>query len=327
MRDGPGQGECVVGLDVGGTGMKGALLDRGLRPLLGERRPTPRGEGPDAVVAEIASVLTSLARKAGARGLAVRGAGVVVPGIVDESLARARWSGNIGWRDLPLAELLASRTGLAVTLGHDVRAGGRAESELGAARGAKDVLFVAVGTGVSAAVICDGRPVVAGGFAGELGHLVVEPGGLPCVCGAQGCLETVGTASAVASAYTARTGRTVEGAREVTALLAEGDPDARAVWARATDALAASLVMATTLLGPELIVLGGGLAEAGDQLLDPVRARLDERFTFQRRPGVVRAGLGDAAGCLGAGLYAWRAADDRRPADASAPAGATVCAL
>ncbi|MFJ9213915.1 ROK family protein [Streptomyces sp. NPDC102264] len=327
MRDRFGPGECVVGLDVGGTGMKGALLDRDLRPLFVARRPTPRGDGPDVVVSEIAAALTSLAKEAADQDLTVRGAGVVVPGIVDEDTARAVWSGNIGWRDLPLAELLESDTGLAVTLGHDVRAGGCAESELGAARGAKDVLFVAIGTGVSAAVICDGRPVVAGGFAGELGHLVVEPGGSLCVCGVQGCLETVATASAIASSYTARTGRTVKGASDVTTLLGEGDAEAQRIWDRATDALATSLVMATTLLGPELIVLGGGLAEAGDLLLEPVRTRLEERFTFQRRPGVVRAALGDAAGCLGAGLYAWRAVYDAPGTQPAESVEATVCPL
>lgn len=303
-------GECVIALDVGGTGMKGALLDRRLRPLVAVRRATPRAAGPDAVVAEIAAVLTELAERAAERGLTVRRAGVVVPGVVDEESARAVYSANLGWRDLPLADLLQERTGLPVVLGHDVRAGGAAEWLLGAARGAQDVLFVAIGTGIAAAVLSDGRPVRAKGYAGELGHLVVEPGGAVCGCGARGCLETLASASAVAAAFTARTGRPVSGADEVAALLAEGDADARAVWDRAADALATALASATTLLAPELIVLGGGLAEAGELLLGPVRERLAERLTFQRRPGLVAAELGDEAGCLGAGLYAWRAVND-----------------
>ncbi|WP_035804940.1 ROK family protein [Kitasatospora mediocidica] len=317
MPEHRGAGECVIALDVGGTGMKGALLDRDLKPLLTLRRPTPRAAGPDAVLAEIAATLGELADRATALGLTIRQAGVVVPGIVDEESARARYSANIGWRDLPLAEILAERTALPVTLGHDVRAGGYAESVLGAARGARDVLFVAIGTGIAAAVISDGRPVRAGGYAGELGHLVVEPGGAPCGCGNRGCLETVASASAVAAAYTARTGRAVEGADQVAALVEYGDPDARAVWQRAVDALAAALAVAGTLLAPELIVLGGGLAEADDLLLEPVRAALASQLTFQRRPRVVRAVLGDEAGCLGAGLYAW---------DATAPSTAKALA-
>lgn len=303
-------GECVIALDVGGTGMKGALLDRRLRPLFTLRRPTHRAAGPEAVVAHMAAALESLAEQAAVMGFTVLRAGVAVPGIVDEDRARAVYSGNIGWRDLPLGDILGQRTGIPVTLGHDVRAGGNAERVLGAARGARDVLFVPIGTGVSAAVISDGRPVRGGGFVGELGHIVVEPDGAACVCGGRGCVETVATAAAIAAAFTVRSGRSVEGADEVAALVAQGDPHALTIWNRAVDALVTAFTTASTLLAPELIVVGGGLAEAGDLLLDPIRTRLAERLTFQRRPRLVRAELGDQAGCLGAGLLAWYAMNE-----------------
>ncbi|MEX0171212.1 ROK family protein [Streptomyces sp. LMG1-1-1.1] len=310
-RDEPGGPDCVIALDVGGTGMKGALLDRDLNALYTVRRATPRRAGPEAVVAEIAAVLRGLDESAAVRTLTVRGAGVVVPGIVDEETRTAVHSVNLGWRDLPLAAVLEEATGLPVTLGHDVRAGGAAECRLGAARGARDAWFVPVGTGVSAAVFSDGRPVRAGGFAGELGHVVVDPGGEPCACGGRGCLETVASAAAIGAAYGARVGREADGAAEVAAMLVRGDPDARAVWDRAVEALAAALATAATLLAPEVVVVGGGLAESGGLLLDPLRAALDRRLTFQRRPEVVRAALGDRAGCLGAGLAAWSDAGSR----------------
>ncbi|MFD4256795.1 ROK family protein [Streptomyces sp. NPDC058534] len=297
--------ECVIALDVGGTGMKGALLDCRLQPLLTQRRPTHRAAGPEAVVAHMAAALESLAKQASAMGLTALRAGVVVPGIVDEDSARAVYSGNIGWRDLPLGAILEQRTGIPVTLGHDVRAGAHAERVLGAARAARDVLFVPIGTGVSAAVISDGRPLRGGGFAGELGHIVVDANGAECVCGGRGCVETVATAAAIATAFTVRSGRPVEGADEVAALVAQRDPHALTVWNRAVDALVTAFTTAVTLLAPGLIVVGGGLAEAGDLLLDPIRTRLAERLTFQRRPRLVRAELGDQAGCLGAGLLAW----------------------
>lgn len=303
---GPG---CVLALDVGGTGMKGAVLDRGLRAASVLRRPTPRAAGPDAVVEEIAAALDALHGLARDRGLPVRAAGVVVPGIVDEAAGRAVRAVNIGWRDLPLAALLEERTRGPVALGHDVRAGSLAETVAGAGRGARDVLFVALGTGVASAVVGDGRVVSAGGHAGELGHVVVEPGGARCACGGRGCLETVASAAAVAAAYTARSGRAVEGAAAVAALVARGDRVAREVWERAADALAAALATATTLLGTELIVLGGGLARAGGLLLDPVREGLARRLTFQRPPAVTGAAFGDRAGCVGAGVLAWRRAD------------------
>ncbi|MET8213061.1 ROK family protein, partial [Streptomyces sp. NPDC005373] len=146
----------VVALDVGGTSMKGALFDRRMLPRVTLRRPTPRQSGPDAVarvtlrrptprqsgpdavVEAIARTLKELEALAEAKGLTVGGAGVAVPGIVDERTAHAVYSANIGWRDLQLGALLSEMTGIPVTLGHDVRAGGLAESKLGAARGAGD---------------------------------------------------------------------------------------------------------------------------------------------------------------------------------------------
>ncbi|MGW8358735.1 ROK family protein [Streptomyces wedmorensis] len=308
-RDGTDGRECVIALDVGGTGMKGALLDRDLNTLHALRAATPRRSGPEAVVGQIVAVLRGLDASAVARGLTVRNAGVVVPGIVDEETRTAIHSVNLGWRDLPLAAVLERATGLPVALGHDVRAGGAAECRLGAARGARDAWFVPIGTGVSAAVFSDGRAVRAGGYAGELGHVVVEPGGDPCACGGRGCLETVASAASVGAAYAARSGREVDGAAEVAAMLVQGDPDARAVWDRAVEALAAALATAATLLAPEVVVVGGGLAESGGLLLDPLRAALARRLSFQRRPDLVRAALGDRAGCLGAGLAAWESAD------------------
>ena len=301
--------ECVIALDVGGTTMKGSLLDREMRCLDEFRQPTPRADGPDAVVDAIASALRALAQRAATERLTVRQAGVVVPGIVDELHARAVYSANLGWRNLSLAELLEARTGLQVTLGHDVRAGGYAESVLGAARDARDVLFVAIGTGIAGALVQDGVPVSARGYAGEIGHIMVDPDGATCVCGGRGCLETLASAASIAARYTCRSGHVVTGAQEVAALLAEGDTDAWAVWDDAITAFTSAFATAATLLAPELIVLGGGLAGANDLLTTPIRTRLTERLTFQRQPAIVKAQLGDWAGCLGAGLYAWHAAD------------------
>jgi len=188
----------------------------------------------------------------------VAAAGVAVPGIVDDERGVAVFSANLGWRDLPLRSLLAARTGLPVGLGHDVRAGALAEAALGAARGVRDVLFVAVGAGVAGAALVDGRLLVAGGFAGELGHLRVDPAGEPCGCGGRGCVETVASAAAIARRYAARTGRPVAGAAAVAARVREGDPDAVAVWEEAVGALAEGLAAAVTLLAPRLVVVGGG---------------------------------------------------------------------
>ncbi|MFJ8297161.1 ROK family protein [Streptomyces sp. NPDC094447] len=301
------QQDCVLALDVGGTSMKGAVLDRTLNSIASLRASTPRAHGPDAVVDAVADFLRFLQCKARDRDLIVRHAGVVVPGIVDEARGTAVYAANLGWRDAPLAAELARRTGLDVTLGHDVRAGGMAECTHGAARGARNALFVALGTGVAAAVVCDGVAVTSGGYAGELGHLVVDPQGRPCPCGGTGCLETVASASAVVAGYNAVSKRPVAGAVEVAALARRGDALAEQVWNRAVEALAQALAATTTLLAPEKVVLGGGLSEAGPLLVDRVRAALSKRLTFQRHPLVVQAALGDRAGSIGAGIAAWNA--------------------
>ncbi|WP_369368618.1 ROK family protein [Streptomyces sp. CG4] len=307
MTDRPVPAGCVIALDVGGTTMKGAVLDRTLTPLAALHRPTPRHAGPDAVVAAITAALSGLADRATALGRAVRQAAAAVPGIVDETAGLAVHAANLGWSNLPLAQHLTEALGLPVVLGHDVRAGGLSEYRVGAARGITDFLFVPVGTGIAAAIVCDGRPLRGLGHAGELGHVVVDPKGRPCACGSRGCLETVASAAAIAAAYTERTGHHVHGAAGVAERVTRRDPVAVAVWDEAVQALASALAVVSTVLAPERIVVGGGLAEAGNLLLAPLRTHLEQRLTFQLRPSVVPAELGDRAGCLGAGLLAWQA--------------------
>ncbi|MFC7615837.1 ROK family protein [Actinokineospora soli] len=292
----------VVAVDVGGTSVKAALVARDLSPVRTLREPTQRVDG-SVDVAHIADLIGRLAADT-----AVVGVGVAVPGIVDDTTGHVHTAVNLGWLDLPLQSRLGAMTGLPLLVQHDVRTGGLAEFTVGAATGVPDAVFVPIGTGIAAAFQVDGRPLVAGGFAGEIGHLVVDPGGVPCNCGQVGCLETLAAAPAVARRYTERTGSPATAA-DVAALLSKGDPDATAVWDDAVRALGAALAIATTLTGPEVIVLGGGLAEAGDALTDPVRDDLHARLTFQRKPRVVRAALGQDAGRAGAALLGWRAAD------------------
>ncbi|MEW2246897.1 MULTISPECIES: ROK family protein [unclassified Streptomyces] len=297
----------VIALDVGGTGMKAALVGTDGALLHQARRPTGREHGPEAVVENILGFAADL-RAHGERHLGgpAAAAGVVVPGIVDEQRGLAAYAANLGWRDLPLRDLLARRLGVPVALGHDVRAGGLAEGRLGAGRGADRYLFVPLGTGIAGAIGIGGR-VEAGahGFAGEIGHIVVRPGGTPCPCGQRGCLERFASASAVSQAWAAACGDPDADAADCAKAVASGDPNAVRVWQEAVDALADGLVTALTLLDPRTLIIGGGLAEAGETLFTPLRDAVAQRVTFQKLPEIVPAALGDTAGCLGAGLLAW----------------------
>jgi glucokinase len=306
---------CVLGLDVGGTYMKGAVIDAANQVRFRKSFATGADEAPEQVLDRIAAAFTELAAQAPGLGLAAPGAaGLCVPGIVDDVRGVAVTAANLPWRDAPLGPQLRERLGIPVALGHDVRTGGLAESVLGAAAGATNALFLPLGTGIAACCVVDGRPLVAGGFAGELGHVVVHPDGEQCPCGQRGCLERYASAAAIARRYTEKAGgnegKGVDGSAAVAALVRDGDPIAAKVWDEAIDALVRALHIALTLLGSEVVVVGGGLAEAGDLLLDPLLERLDLALTFQRRPRLVRAALGDQAGCLGAGLLAWRTLSD-----------------
>ncbi|MEV0172892.1 ROK family protein [Streptomyces sp. NPDC050803] len=308
----------VIALDVGGTGMKAALVGADTVPSGGTppgppvllhqaRRATGRERGPEAVVRAILDFTAELhAYGAEKLGEPATAAGVAVPGIVDEARGIASYAANLGWRDVPLRELIGAELGIPVALGHDVRTGGLAEGRVGAGRGTDRFLFVALGTGIAGAIGLDGR-VEAGahGFAGEIGHIVVRPGGTPCPCGQHGCLERFASAAAVSEAWAAACGDPEADAADCAKAVASGDPNAVQVWQRAVDALADGLVTALTLLDPRTLIIGGGLAEAGETLFTPLRDAVRQRVTFQKLPTIVPAALGDTAGCLGAGLLAW----------------------
>ncbi|GAA2621874.1 ROK family protein [Dactylosporangium fulvum] len=300
--------QTVIALDVGGTGIKCALVGADGDALHtvqhAERHPTGRERGPEAVVATILDIADGLTATARAEGLEPVGAGLVVPGVIDEANGIAVWAANVGFRDVPLKHLLEKRLGLPAALGHDVRAGGLAEARLGAGRGHDYVLFIPIGTGIAAANVVNGQVYTGShGAAGEIGHIVVRPGGPLCGCGQWGCLESIASASAVGRRYSEQAGRQAT-AEEVARLAAEGEPVAIAVWRETIDALADGLMTGVALFDPAVIVLGGGLAEAGEALLAPLREAAHSRVTFHREPTITRAALGDEAGCLGAALLA-----------------------
>ena len=300
--DGP-----VVALDVGGSAMKGAVIDQDGRVAAFHRWPTPRSEGPVAVVDAVLRAIDEMLRCA-EEAVAV---GLVVPGLVDDLAGIALHSENIGWRDVPFRKLVAGNTGLPVGFGHDVRAGGLAERTMGAAHGTDDVLFLPIGTGISGAMYVAGA-LIENKYAGEIGHIDVGYGE-PCACGAHGCLETVASGASIAKRYNRATGGSVPGAHEVLKLMAAGDPAAATIWDEAIDVLARALATYTSLLAPELIVIGGGLSGAGEVLLEPLRRRLGELLVWQRKPRIVAAVLGENAACLGAGLLARQAIVPARP--------------
>jgi len=300
--------DVALAIDVGGTAIKAALVDPAGEIHHARRRPTGAEHGPDAVVATVLDVATELAAYAGGHGLTPVAAGVVVPAVINEADGIAEWSANLGLRDVPLRELVTGRTGLPTVLGHDVRAGALAEARIGAGRSTRRMFFVAIGTGIAGGYVLDGRiDPGAHGAAGEIGHVVVRtgPDARPCGCGNRGCLEAYASAAAIGRAYTAAgTGGASSTAAEVAARVAAGEALATTIWRDAMEVLADGLLTGIALFDPRVIVFGGGLAGAGEILLEPLAEALGRRRTFHRIPELLLGELGDEAGCLGAGLLA-----------------------
>lgn len=293
--------DSVVAIDIGGTTIKSAWA---MRPAtLAEttvtdvrRTPTPIGDAralTDAVIA----IVHSYGRHPDA-------VGVVMPGLLDVANGRVRVAGNLRLMDEPIVAPIADALGVPVSFDHDVRAGALAELHSGAARGLRDAAFMPVGTGIAAAFIIDGEVRSADGFMGEIGHAWVGAD-VACICGLTGCLEAVASAAAIARRYAERAGVAARAA-EVIRLATTGDAAAGVVWQEAVDGLARACAMITNLLGPEAIVIGGGLGLAGELLLTPLRQRLAAQVSYQRVPEIRVAAHGDDAGCLGAAMAAFR---------------------
>lgn len=295
---------AVLAFDVGGTDVKAGLVDT-QGTVLGLRRvPTPVDpiHPGEAVLDRLAVLADELAAEF--PGIPPKAAGVIVPGIVDPVEGIGVYSANLGWRDFPFTAEASKRLGIPVAFDHDVRSAAAVEHRFGGSRDFKDVVVMVVGTGIAAAVFSGGSPVTAGGFAGELGHAQVpNPDAGPGLPGAT-ILEAVGSAGAIAKRYAAGSGAPVTGARDVLLRAKAGDELAARVWSDALDALAFTICQCVNIMGTEAVVIGGGLAEAGEELLQPLRARVDRTLDFQRRPQLIRAQLGQDAGLLGAALNA-----------------------
>lgn len=296
-----GPGAPVLAIDVGGTQIKSAVLDASgeLGPI--RRSPTPRSqEDPGgAVVTAVTQLVAATAATTG-----IEAVGVAVPGHVDERAGLGLRSTNLGWRDYHFTAAFRAATGMPVALAHDVRAAGDAEARIGAAQGFDDVAIVTIGTGIAAALRIDGRSYSGRGLAGELGHTVVVPDGPACRCGGSGCLEAVASADAIARRFAAESGTQVSGAHDVLRLARAGDPLATRVWRDAVAALVTGLAQLAALVAPQAVVIGGGLAEAGVDLLEPLRDGLAAACRPGTVPLLLPARLGQDAGTWGAAFAA-----------------------
>lgn len=290
----------VVAVDVGGTEIKIALVDSHFTIHSQTFTPTPKA---DKTAAETIHIIAAQVKKL-SESQHIEAVGLIVPGALDEQAGIARWSGNLQWDDIHIRDLLQDAIDIPVAFGHDVRTAALAELRSGAAQGIKDAIFIPIGTGIAAALIINGEIQSAQGNAGEIGHLNVH-GKRLCVCGKVGCLEAVSSALAISSAYAEQGGAVSTSTEKIYGLVTSGDPLATEVWKSATAAMSRACEVLITVLAPEVIIFGGGLSNAGEMLLGPIRKDLDTSLTFQRKPRLEIAKHGSKAGVIGCAMIAF----------------------
>jgi glucokinase len=308
------RGGEAIGLDIGGTKINAFRVARDGSILARSNAATP-AEDQEATLAKMIELTE------GVRTPDVVAVGVGAAGLVDSSQGMLRFAPNLAWRNLPIAERMREALELPVLVENDASMAAFGEYRFGAGRGYRHLLLVAVGTGIGGGIVADGRLFRgAHGFASEIGHVIVEPGGPLCGCGNRGCWEQVAAGRAIG-----RMGR--EAAKEPDSplrRLAGGDPDkvtgrlvteaalqgvdvAKGILAEAGRRLGEGIAGLVNILDPQIVVVGGGVIVAGDLLLEPARAAfLDAVEGRDYRPPVpiVPAELGNDAGAVGAAALA-----------------------
>ena len=311
------------GIDLGGTKIEAIVVDARNKVLGSARHPTPISGGPADVAATMAAAMREAAGAAGVDVSTLRGVGVGSPGAVDAKAGTVASARNLpGWDgSFELGPTLAQDFGTKVFVGNDVLVATDAESELGVGRGRKSLLGVFWGTGVGGGIVIDGKPYLGAGGAGEIGHMVVKPGGRRCGCGNRGCMEAyAGRASLEAKARKEiKKGRKSdllkvmkqkEHVRFTSAVwyeaVQDGDKLANELIDGAVAALGVGIASAVNLLDVEAVVIGGGLGvRFGEDYVKRIKKAMKPHLFPGHQPPVVElVALGDLGGAIGAALLA-----------------------
>jgi glucokinase len=289
-----------LGLDVGGTNLKWAVIERDIEPSLLKtgRLPTDTGGGEQSVVQQLLDVARSVFSDVDG----IESVGVGMPGVLDPAAGTTRFIPNIpgDWDGVPIVDRMTSGVGSPTRLINDARAFTLAEHGLGAGRGASSMLGITLGTGVGGGLILGGQLYLGfEGTAGEFGHQTILPDGPRCNCGNDGCLEALARADAIAAAC----GQL--GVEESVAAAKSGDVRAQKAIRDVGRYLGIGAGNVVVLLSVDRIVIGGGVAGAGEMLLEPIRQELVRRVhvTDVARIKVLCGELGIWAGAIGAALH------------------------
>lgn len=304
-----------IGIDLGGINIAAALVGEDGAILSRRSRPTPRGA--EAVADAVAATVGELLQDSRAETVTYLGLGA--PGTIDPEAGIIEYWSNLDFRHVPLAGMLQERLGLPVLIENDANCAALGEYVAGAGRGSRSMVVITLGTGVGGGAVLGGKLYTGFNYAGmEVGHFVIEHGGRPCTCGRRGCFEAYCSATALirearrameADSHTllwqlAGSPDGVDG-KLIFDALSRGDKTAAAVVSEFTDYLGCGVASLVNLFQPEVFCIGGGISNAGEALLAPVRSIL-EREDYARhnaqRTRLQRAELGNDAGLIGAAL-------------------------
>lgn len=307
-----------IGIDLGGTNIKGALVDENGALLREHHLPTRVERGNDAVADGIAAVIRTLSEGETALG----GVGVGCPGTIDDESGVIRYAANLRMRNYDLRAALETRCGCCAHLGNDANVAALGEALVGVGRGCESLIVVTLGTGVGGGVVLGGRLLTGyTGAASELGHMVIHSGGEPCTCGRRGCFEAYASATALiretkramtahpeSLMHTLAAQRGTVDGRTAFDAAACGDEAARRVTETYIDNLACGLANLVNIFYPQTIALSGGVANQGEALLAPLREKV-EKMTFgsvsaEKHTLLTLCTLGYRAGMVGAALLA-----------------------
>jgi len=312
-----------VGVDLGGTNMAAALLDKDGHILEKAKVPTLAHEGHDAVVDRMAQLIQQVIEGAGVGLAQVGGIGIGVPGMLDMEKGLTLFLPNLPgtWPRVPLAPRIAEALGLPTFLLNDVRSIALGEKTYGAGREVDNLVCLAIGTGIGGGVVVGGKLLLGlDGTAGEVGHQIIDPYGPRCGCGNRGCLEAFASGPAIASmgvravkqGLTTLIGELCNydlnaiSPKLIYQAAQEGDAVAQEIYEMAGFYIGIGVANLITILSPQMVVIGGGVAQAGELLLAPIRetARQRVHVTPFDKVQIVQAELGTDAGMMGAAAWA-----------------------
>lgn len=325
---------------MGGTNVRLVLVDQDGAVRDSDRFPIPEWGRMEPLLEAFAPAIEAVRGRAGGNGYQVAALGVGVAGLTDVEEGVVLDAINLGWTEVPFRSLLEERLKLPVLLENDANAAAFAEVWTGAGRGCRSLIGLTLGTGVGGGLVFDGKLWRgASGLAGEIGHMVVEPNGEPCHCGGRGCLEAYASATAVVrevrrAILDGKVGGplsgfmgTLEGltAKDVSDAASKGDPSAKEILAKAGRYLGIAFTSLINIFNPEVIVVGGGMAQAGELILGPARAEVKQRAfrPLAESTRITLSPLGELAGAVGAAGLALAAfggpVEVRAPSSESSP--------